>query len=195
MYEDKYKNLGQTASRELRRLLNLLADLNEELELFALGGTAMVLRGIKEATRDIDFITSEPYAKIKRAFTRAGLKEEQSERVCNIWRLEETRIDLFYDGFILGVPFPEDWKELSEKLEDIGSVHLFILNWYDIIITKLARSERRDIEDVIAILRSQHLDFGMLKRRYYSLAETALIPEYDYKFKHMEEAYGKSTAH
>ncbi len=195
MYENKYKNPGISASKELRTFLNLLADLNEDLELFALGGTAMVLKGIKEATRDIDFITAEPYEKIKRLFIRAGLKEEQSGKACNAWRLQETRIDIFYDGFILGVPFPQDWRQLSEKLQDIGSVHLFILNWYDIIITKIARSELRDIDDIIAILRSQNLDFRVLKQRYYSLAEIALIPEYDYKFKHLEREYGRRTTH
>ncbi len=195
MYEDKYKNIGMAAGRDLSKFLNLLADLNEELELFALGGTAMVLKGIKESTRDIDFITTEPYSKIKRLFGLAGLKEEQAEKVCNIWRLDKVRIDIFYDGFILGVPFPDDWKQLSEKLQDIGKVRIFVLNWYDLIITKVARSETRDIDDVLAILKSQKIDFQMLKKRYYTLAETALIGEFDYKFKHMEEAYARSKTH
>src|SRR3989344_5091218 len=186
MYENTYKNEGLTASRELEQFLNLLADLDEELELFALGGTAMVLKDIKESTKDIDFLTTESSSKIKKLFVLAGLKEQNSDKICNIWRLDGLRIDIFYDGFIFGIPFPEDWKALSEKLRDIGKIKLSVLNWYDLIITKVARSEKRDIEDIIAILESQKIDLEMLKKRYYGLAETALIADFDYKFKHLE---------
>ena len=62
MYEDKYKNKGIAKLEELDVFLNLLADLNEPIELFAIGGTAMVLKKIKESTKDIDFLTTEKYA-------------------------------------------------------------------------------------------------------------------------------------
>ena len=83
------------------------------------------------------------------------------------------------------------WINLSEKIKDIGKVQLYILNWYDLIITKIARAEKRDIEDIITIIKSQKIDVGFLKERYYSIAETAIIPEFDYKFKHLEREYAK----
>src|SRR3989344_1455725 len=122
MYEDKYKNPHITNSPDLDSFLNLIADLNEPLELFAIGGTAMVLKNIKEATKDIDFLTTESYEKIKKLFTLAGLKEESCDKVCNIWRLDKTRIDIFYDGFIMGIPFPKDWKEKSEKIREMDKI-------------------------------------------------------------------------
>ena len=194
MYEDKFKNIEMAKIGELESFLNLLADLDESIELFAIGGTAMVLKNIKESTKDIDFLTTESYEKIKRLFNLAGLKEESEQKVCNIWRLGKLRIDLFYDGFIMGIPFPEDWKEKSEKLKEIGKIKLYILNWFDQIITKISRSEKRDIDDIIAVIKSQKLDFALLKERYYSIAETALISDYDYKFKHLEEEYDKRKA-
>lgn len=191
MYEDKYKNPHIAKLEDLDNFLNLIADLNEPLELFAIGGTAMVLKNIKESTKDIDFLTTASYEKIKNFFSLAGLKEESSSKACNIWRLENTRIDIFYDGFIMGIPFPKDWKEKSEKIKEIGKIKLYILNWYDLIITKISRSEKRDIGDIIKIVKNQKLDFKLLKKRYYSLAETALITDYDYKFKHLEREYDK----
>ncbi|MBS3099788.1 nucleotidyltransferase [Candidatus Pacearchaeota archaeon] len=191
MYENKYKNEPLTRLEDLDILLNLLADLNEPLELFAIGGTAMVLKRIKESTKDIDFLTAEKYEKIKKLFTLAGLKEESSNKLCNIWKLGNIRIDIFYDGFIMGIRFPDDWRKLSEKVKEIGKIKLYILNWYDLIITKISRAEKRDIEDIIAIIKSQKLDFGFLKKRYYSFAETALISDFDYKFKHLEREYAK----
>jgi len=178
----------------LDSFLNLIADLNEHLELFAIGGTAMVMKNIKEATKDIDFLTTESYDKIKRLFTLAGLKEESPNKVCNIWRLGKTRIDIFYDGLIMGISFPKDWITLSEKIKNISKIKLYILNWYDLIITKISRAEKRDIEDIIAIMKSQKLDMNLLKERYYSIAETALISDFDYKFKHLEREYAKRKA-
>ena len=153
MYENKYKNEPLTRLEDLDILLNLLADLNEPLELFAIGGTAMVLKRIKESTKDIDFLTAEKYEKIKKLFTLAGLKEESSNKLCNIWKLGNIRIDIFYDGFIMGIRFPDDWRKLSEKVKEIGKIKLYILNWYDLIITKISRAEKRDIEDIIAIIK------------------------------------------
>jgi hypothetical protein len=186
MYENNYKNPELTGLMDLENFLQLIADLDEELELFAIGGTAMVLKGIKESTKDIDFLTTAKYERIKYLFQLAGLKEESTSQLCNIWHLKDTRIDLFYSEFILGYPLPEDWKKLSEHRRTIGKVKLFILNWYDIIITKIARSERRDIEDGIAIIKHEKLDFEKLKQRYYLYAETAIISDYDYKFQHFE---------
>jgi hypothetical protein len=191
MYENNYKNTNLTGIADLDSILNLLADLNEPLELFAIGGTAMLLKNIKEATKDIDFLTTEKQEKIERLFALAGLKEESQNKICNIWRLKDIRIDIFYDGFIMGIPFPMNWKKLSEKIKEVGEVSLYILNWYDIIITKISRSENRDIADIIAIIKSQKIDFGFLKERYYSIAEAALISDFDYKFKHLEREYAK----
>lgn len=192
MYEDNYKNIAITKLEDLDTLLNLLADLNEPIKLFAIGGTAMVLKKIKESTKDIDFLTNEKYEKIKKLFKLAGLKEESPNKACNIWRVKGIRIDIFYEGFIMGINFPDDWAELSEKVKEIGKVQLYILNLYDLIITKIARAEKRDIEDIIVIIKSQKLNFDFLKKRYYSIAETALISDFDYKFKHLEREYVKS---
>jgi len=186
MYENKYKNQVNTDTGELEKFLQLIADLNEEIEFFAIGGTAMLLKGIKESTKDIDFITTSKYEDIKRLFELAGLKEKSNSRVCNIWYLGDTRIDIFYGEFILGTLLPDDWRELSEYLKNIAKVKLYILNWYDIIITKIARSEKRDIDDSLKIIKTQKIDLKKLKERYYDLAPTSLIADYDIKFKHLE---------
>lgn len=187
MYENNYKNKTFTKFEELDRFLQLIADLDEEIKLFALGGTAMVLKGIKESTKDIDFLTTSDYNKVKKSFELAGLKEKSSSKLCNIWYLDDIRIDIFYDEFILGVSLKDDWEELSEKFKRIGKIDLFILNWYDTIITKLARSEPRDIEDILSIIKRMDIDFGRLRKRYYDLAEVSLIPDFDYKFKNLEK--------
>jgi hypothetical protein len=75
-YENKYKNINLTKLGDLDNLLNLLADLNEPIELFAIGGTAMVLKGIKESTKDIDFLTIEKQEKIRKMYDSIKNKYE-----------------------------------------------------------------------------------------------------------------------
>lgn len=189
MYEDKYKNPITTNLDNLNTFLQLLADLNEELELYAIGGTAMLLKNIKETTKDIDFLTTENQERIRKLFNLAGLKEKDTSKLCNIWYLESIRIDLFYDEFIFGINLPNDWKGKSEYLKNIGKVKLYILNWQDIIITKIARNEQRDIDDAIDIIKAEDINFEELKERYYKLAEESIISDYDAKFKALEKAY------
>lgn len=185
------KNPINTGIKDLENFLQLIADLDRDIELFALGGTAMVLKNIKEATKDIDFLTTLNHEELKELFELAGLKEKDSSQLCNIWYLNNIRIDIFYNEFIMGVTLPDDWKKLSEHIRDIGKLKLYILNWYDLIITKIARSEPRDIEDIIAIIRTQKIDFSKLKKRYYEIAPTSLITDYDIKFKHLEREIKK----
>ena len=191
MYENEYKNQISTNLKDLEIFLQLIADLDEEIELFALGGTAMVLQNIKESTKDIDFITTADYTQIKKLFGLAGLKEQDTSKLCNKWYMNNIRIDLFYDGYIMGVSLADDWIRSSRKIRRIGKLNLYILNWYDIIITKIARSETRDIKDVLDIIKSERIDFNRLKERYYALTENTIIRDYDEHFKNLERKLKK----
>ena len=194
MYENRHKNPIDTNLDNLTSFLQLLADLNENLELYAVGGTAMILKNIKETTKDIDFLTTENQEKIRKLFNLAGLKEKDDSKLCNIWYLGNIRIDLFYDEFIFGISLPNDWKDKSQHIKDIGKVRLYILDWQDIIITKIARNEQRDIDDAIDIIKAENINFKELKKRYYKLAEVSLISSYDEKFKALEKAYKDDTS-
>jgi hypothetical protein len=188
MYENKEKNKHNTSLNELNDLLLLLADLNTEINLFAIGGTAMVLKNIKESTKDIDFITTNPYSNFRDLLSKAGLREHSKEMLCNIWYFNDTRIDIFYGSFILGTELPDDWKDLSEFVKNVSKVKLYILNWYDIIITKIARCEKRDVDDIIQIIKKEKIDFKRLKERYFSIAETSIISDYKEKWNALEYA-------
>ena len=194
MYEDNYKNPTTTNLDNLNTFLQLLADLDKELELYAIGGTAMILKNIKETTKDIDFLITENQENIRKLFNLAGLKEKDPSKLCNIWYLKNIRIDLFYDESLFGITLPNDWKDKSEHLKDIGKVKLYILNWQDILITKIARNEQRDIDDTIDIIKAENISFEELRERYYKLAEGSIISDYDAKFKVLEKEYKDDTS-
>jgi hypothetical protein len=112
MYEDKYKNKKDTNIDELDDFLRLLADINEDIELFAIGGTAMVLKGIKESTKDIDFLTNAKRKELRRILSKLGLKE-LSAGSPNIWQFEDIRIDFF---MTMGRLWASPWEIIGEVI-------------------------------------------------------------------------------
>ena len=186
--EGIYKNQSLTRLKDLESFLQLIADLGEKMDLYALGGTAMVIENIKESTKDIDFITTTSQKDIRRLLTLAGLKENDSSKTCNKWYLETTRIDMFYEGVILNISLLEDWKEKSKFINKIGPINLLRMGWRDIIFTKLDRNEPRDIKDCHDIIISQKIDLKQLKEEFYNFAETS-IAHYKEKFTALEGAF------
>lgn len=188
MYENRFTNKNETGPEELNLLLRLMADLDVEIELFAIGGTAMVMASIKAATRDIDFLTPMEYNSFRAMMERAGLKEDaHSSALCGKWHIDSVRMDIFFGEMIMGIPLSTHWRKKSQHIKKIGKISLNILDWEDIIITKIARSEERDVEDIIAIIKHENLDAKKIKEHYYARAETALIQDYDVKFKYLEK--------
>ncbi|HLD54980.1 MAG TPA: DUF6036 family nucleotidyltransferase [Candidatus Nanoarchaeia archaeon] len=171
--ENKYKNILESGEKQLEILLNLLADTNQQIDIYAVGGTAMVLAGHKSSTRDIDFFTTNSYQEIKNLFEKIALKEIDSTKACNKWKFMDTRLDIFYSDNeqILGFPLHEKWKENSTHLRKIRKVNLYILNWTDIIATKLARGEERDFEDIIIIIEKENLNFEEFKKHFLEQSE------------------------
>jgi hypothetical protein len=173
MKEDKYKNQDLSSIEELDLLISLLASLDMNIELFALGGTAMVLAGHKPSTRDIDFLTSLKQVEIKEIFTRASLEEIDSIPLCNKWKFNDKRLDIFYSEceMIMGFPLTDNWKEKSKLINQTRKARIYILNWEDVISTKLARGEYRDFEDILKILEREKIDFNNFEKDFKERAD------------------------
>lgn len=189
MYKNNFKNTKETDHTDLRKILTIFADSQKKIKLYAIGGTAMVIKGLKEVTKDIDFITTNDQEEIKSILKKSGFKENRTGMV-NVWFDDNNlRLDIFYGPYIIGVDLEKDWQELSEFIEKLNQVELYVLNWYDIIITKIARSEDRDLEDIFQIMKTQKIDFKTLKKRYYDTADNSMIADHEYKFEHFEKKW------
>lgn len=175
MKEDNYKNEAKSEIEELDSLTTLLASLNKDIEIYAIGGTAMVLAGHKPSTRDIDFLTTLKQEDIKNIFTSINLEEIDDSPLCNKWRFNGKRLDIFYDGsgMIMGFPLINGRKENSKLLSQKRKVKVFILDWEDIISTKLARGEPRDFEDIIKIMSNEKIDIEKFGEGFKERAEVS----------------------
>ena len=131
-----------------KRLMDFLRAVGEkldgEVEVTAVGGTAMTLLGIKASTLDIDFnADSESHKAFKKAL--AGLQHGY-------------RIDLYSGGLIFSQQLPEDYvsKRLPVKA-GFKRLKLYALHPLDIVATKIGRLNERDIEDIGDCIRAYRL--------------------------------------
>lgn len=147
--------------------------LKRKVHLIACGGTALTLLGIKDSTKDIDLIVPDltEYNYLISNLEQLGYKSASG------WGWTRG------DGFIFDL-FRGKRVHTTELLEsplnkgnhtlikEFSHIYLGVLNYYDIIITKLFRADTVDIEDCLALLRHkrQHIDIKLLIKRFKETA-------------------------
>ena len=149
------------------------AFLKRRVNLIACGGTAMTLLGIKESTKDIDFIVPE-----------VGEYKYLSGKLAELGYVQATKYGWNRDGGFIFDLYPGnkvyETALLASPLEPGGNtplrefarIYVGILNHYDILITKLFRSSSVDIEDCLGLVRAVRgeLDLAKLEERFKQTA-------------------------
>ena len=156
-------------------LKNVDIKLDRKITLIAVGGTAMTLLGLKASTRDIDFcIDSKNLAAFKRAIDN------------------EFKVDIFVDGFIFAEQLPDDYADLAIDILQMEKIYLKALSPIDIVITKTARLNARDEEDIAALPKK--IDRESLIKRFEGVIETYAGNEsiYRYNFDYVLNRYFKT---
>ena len=150
----------------LEWLKSIDGKLKKKIVLIAVGGTAMTLLGLKPSTRDVDFcISSED--------------KEHFEKLLD----DEFKVDIFVDGYIFSEQLPNDYGEKSKEILPMENITLKALSPVDIVITKAARFNARDEEDIKAI--SKYVKKEELVRRFEDVVDSYAGDERDYR-RHIE---------
>ena len=136
--------------------------MKRKITLVAVGGTAMTLLGLKPSTRDVDFCISSDY------------KEEFEKAIDKTFR-----VDLFFDGYIFSEQLPSDYIEKSKEILRLKNITLNTLSPADIVITKSARFNARDEEDISAI--AKYVKKSELIERFEQVVGTYAGKEEDYR--------------
>ncbi|MEK6983607.1 MAG: DUF6036 family nucleotidyltransferase [Nanoarchaeota archaeon] len=120
----------------LKWIRNADRRLERSITLVAVGGTAMTLLGLKPSTIDVDLcITSKD-------------KKDFEKSIGNNFK-----VDLFVDGFIFSEQLPSDYIQKSKDILQLKNIMLKALSPLDIIITKAARLNARDEEEISLLAR------------------------------------------
>ena len=136
--------------------------MKRKITLVAVGGTAMTLLGLKPSTRDVDFCISSEY------------KKEFGKSIGKTFR-----VDLFFDGYIFSEQLPEDYAEKSKEILVLRNITLKALSPVDIVVTKSARLNARDEEDIRAI--AKYVKKEELVVRFNQVVGTYAGKEEDYR--------------
>ena len=166
-----------TKSLTKNDLLAMIKDISnytdKQLDFYALGGTALTLLNIKTSTLDVDInIPQEQYATTKQLFTNIGFKQLATNR----WLTQEGfAFDLFYDENILGTQLLPDSLQKAKHLHTYNTIHLYALHPYDIIISKLARGDDRDFQDIQELLKHEPINWKQLINRYQETMNESVV--------------------
>ena len=139
----------------LRRLLRFMGEVQKVLErrvvLVAVGGTAMTLYKLKPSTIDVDFTgPAEDVA----LFIRAVKSVQPGFRV-----------DAWPNGQVFSQFLPSDYLGMSHRIRRLGKIELMALAPVDIVITKLGRLDRRDLDDIKVCLGKFRMRKDVITRR------------------------------
>ena len=148
--------------------------LKRKVHLVACGGTALTLLDVKPSTKDIDLLVPVigEYQYLIRTLKDLGYKSASGAG----WARD--------DGFIFDL-FPGKRVHTTELLEspldkgnnipvkELTHIYLGVLNFYDIIISKLFRGTGIDMEDCLMLMRAKGKEINMVKLAEH-FNETAL---------------------
>lgn len=193
------RNAKQTNADELFQLLESISKyIEREVDMYALGGTTLTILGIKPSTLDIDINidSHEEYSYVCSIFEQIGFKQIGGIR----WQTQEGLFfDLFEESNILGTVLLPDCLSKSGFIRSFGKIRLYTHSLYDIIISKLARGDMRDFDDIKRIFETQNIDLNELVKRYKETMETSIVSNYkqklldliEIKFKHWRRKLDK----
>jgi len=166
------------------RLFELLQSISKYVEIkikiYALGGTALTLLNIKKSTLDVDINieTNREYEYLSKLFEEIGFEKSEGIR----WTTQEgLAFDLFHGSNIHGTMLLPDCLSLSKFIKFFGNIELYTLPLEDIIISKLARGDSRDFEDIKAMLNKEKISLQYLIKRYKKTMEASIVAEYKQK--------------
>lgn len=111
-------------------------ELEEQITIIAVGGTAMTLLELKSSTIDVDFDFP----------TKRDLELFQTAK-----RTVSTgyRIDVFLGSQIFSQKIPDDYEKIAIQINaGFEKVKLFALHPLDIVVTKIGRLNDRDVGDI-----------------------------------------------
>lgn len=130
---------------------------NEPISLQCIGGFAVSMYdGLSRPTGDIDVIEVTPTA-VKPWLSRTGGEGSRLHKRHKIYVQMVT---------VATVPYLYE-ERLTEMFEgQFQRLRLFVLDPYDLVLSKLSRNAEVDVEDAKHLVRSQKLHLALLEARY-----------------------------
>jgi len=160
-----------TIDQQQKLLLNVARRLTKKITIYAIGGTAMMFLGFKDATLDIDLVfeNEKDRAVFKEAVKSLGYLEMDAIKVYGakrntpeMFRLNDERFDLFVVE-VIDFIFSDNMRKRAEQIHQFeNNLILKIANPHDIILMKCATERIKDKDDARRIINSTKIDWEII---------------------------------
>jgi hypothetical protein len=140
--------------------------LKEPIELHCIGGFAIVAAyRLKRSTNDLDYFTLVPCNRVPDLEKLAGEGSLLAKKY---------KVHVHHAAV---ATLPESYDERMKELfpGHFKSIRLFVLDPYDLVLSKLSRNVERDREDVAFLAKTQNLEASTLRTRYQHELQANLI--------------------
>ncbi len=157
--------------QQQKLLLNISRNLKRRINAYAIGGTAMMFLGFKDATLDIDLVfeSEEDKNLFKKAAEKIGYKGMDSIKIYgakknqpDVLKLDDERLDLFVEH-VIDFIFSKNMRERAKQLHQFGdNLLLKIADPHDIVLMKCATNRIKDLDDARTIIENIEIDWGII---------------------------------
>ncbi|MDX2511466.1 MAG: hypothetical protein QNK25_05400 [Desulfobacterales bacterium] len=155
--------------------------MRRKVHLIACGGTALTLMGIKESTKDVDFIVpnESEYKYLIKTIKDLGYKNTTG------WGWSRKGDMFIFDLFAGKRIHTTELLESPLKpgnhtlFKEYSNIYIGILNYYDLIGSKLCRGTTVDFEDCLMLVRAQRdeIDIERIQAHSKEMASYDLLPD------------------
>ena len=144
--------------------------LPKKVSLYAIGGTAMMFRSIKNATLDVDFVFDKKIDReeVITALRKLGAKESDVTLVYGLksntplmLEFNNCRFDLFMNK-VVSSTFSEGMKERAKQTHEFGNLIIKVAEPCDLLIMKSVTSREKDLADMVVIANKTKLDWSII---------------------------------
>ncbi len=155
--------------RLLESLKNVGERLDNEVKAYLIGGANLILRGLKDATKDIDLVleSTKDFDALIEALKSLEYGEkveidrpyEELEPKAILERKSYPRWDVFVKEVGGTLWLTSGMKERSEDFEGTGKLNLRTVSPTDIFLFKAVTDRKGDLEDAALIARKETIDW------------------------------------
>jgi len=188
---------------ELEKVGNALAI---PVNLYLLGGAAMIRYGVKTATKDIDVLlsTQKEVEGLVLALEISDYKQKQTSKLTSEYRMmSATRIfenadgfrwDIFYEYVCKKLRLSSGMIKRAKILLEIGQLKVWIISREDIFLLKSV-TQRDDDEDDLLLLARSGLDWEVIFTECIDQSRHDMICEIDLhdKLDKLKTSFGLET--
>lgn len=150
--------------------------ITEEITVYLLGGCALLALGASRSTQDIDF-------EIK------CLNSDTIDKIFNFCMERKTAVNFSEDVGKWGMINISSNRNSAKFFAKYGTVLVNILSPFDMIIGKIERFTDTDIEDVLFLLKKNHINSDELLTAWANALKNSLKSEKSFLFQRQVEVF------